>query len=87
LIRLWAAKQKLHSVLRIGFWEDRDIDECDAWGVVLADMLHHIGNAHEEAYGRDPRETRRRVFEALQREFSKPTSPRVGEFTIEQHGS
>jgi hypothetical protein len=86
LIRLWAANEKLHSVLRIGYWEDQGSDECDAWGVVLADMLHHIANAHKEAYGRDRRETIKRVIDAFQRESARPTSPRVGEFTVSRNG-
>lgn len=81
MIRVWAAKQKLHCVLRIGFWEDRGLDECHSWGILLADMIHHIANAHEEQYGRDPRETITRIREAFALEMEHLSS-RLGEFVI-----
>ena len=80
MIRVWLAKGKLYCVLNIGFWEDRGMDECNAWGILLADMLHHIANAHEEEYGRDRRETIKRVREALLIEMKHPTADRLGEF-------
>ena len=40
-------------VLNIGFWKGRGLNKRRAWGILLADMLHHIANAHEAEYGRD----------------------------------
>lgn len=80
MIRVWLANEQQHIVLNIGFWEDRGIDERSAWGIVLADMICHIANAHKVEYGHDPMETVgiiRRVFEA---EMDNPTSERIGEF-------
>jgi hypothetical protein len=82
MIRVWMAEQKLHCVLNIGFWESRGVDERRAWGVLLADMLHHIANAHEQQYGRDPKHTIERICEALEAELQHPTSGRPGEFFI-----
>jgi hypothetical protein len=84
MIRVWLASAKLHCVLRIGFWEDRGIDERQAWGVVLADMLHHIANAHKAEYGRDEQETIAMVRKALEAELDHPTSDRCGEFHTER---
>jgi hypothetical protein len=86
MIRLWLAKGKLHCVLNIGFWEARGLDERQAWGILLADMLHHISNAHEVEYGRDPRETLALIREALAVELDHPTSSRRGEFLVERQG-
>lgn len=84
MIRLWLAKGKLHCVLNIGFWEAQGLDERQAWGILLADMLHHVANAHESEYGRDPRETLTMVREALTAELNSPTSSRRGEFVAER---
>jgi hypothetical protein len=86
MIRVWLAKDKLHCVLNIGFWEERGLDERQAWGILLADMLHHIANAHEAEYGRDPRETIALVREALAIELDHPTSSRRGEFVVKRQG-
>lgn len=84
MIRVWAANQKLHCVLRIGFWEDRGLDERHSWGILLADMIRHIADAHEAQYGRDPGETITQVREAFEREMEHPTSSRLGEFVAER---
>lgn len=83
MVRAWIAERKLHVALNIGFWEqpEHGIDERDAWGILLADMVRHIANAHEEEYGRDPRETLVMIREAFDREIQKPTSSHTGTFT------
>ncbi|MBL8823343.1 MAG: DUF5076 domain-containing protein [Planctomycetia bacterium] len=80
MIRVWIANKKQHCVLNIGFWEERNIDECHAWGVLLADMVRHIANAHEIEYGRDPCETINRVRESFIIEMGHPTSDHIGDF-------
>jgi hypothetical protein len=69
--------------LNIGHWQNNGIDEADAWGVLLADMLHHIANAHQAEFGRDTRETTTRVRAAFDREMANATSPRLGEFVVD----
>jgi hypothetical protein len=83
MVRTWIAEGKLHVALNIGFWEQpkRGIDERDAWGIPMADMVRHIANAHEEEYGRDPRETLVMIRDAFEREIEKPTSAHIGKFT------
>lgn len=80
IMRVWVANQSQQVVLKIGYWEDRGIDERWAWGVMLADMIHHIASAHESKYGRDPRETIRELRKALEAELAHATSERPGEF-------
>ena len=83
MLRSWIAQDKLHVVVNIGFWERPEqgrVDERDAWGILLADTARHIANAHEEEYGRDPRETLTFIAEAFERELAKPTSTHSGKF-------
>jgi hypothetical protein len=84
MIRVWLANGKQHCSLKIGFWEERGIDELQAWGILLADMVHHIANAHEAEYGRDPRESIGLIRETLAIEMNNPTSARLGHFVIKE---
>jgi hypothetical protein len=84
MIRVWLANQRQHVALNIGFWENRGLNEREAWGILLADMIHHIANAHESEYGHDPRETLSIIRRAFDSEMCKPTSKRIGEFVLER---
>ena len=84
MIRVWLANDQQHVVLNIGFWEDRGIDERAAWGLMIADMIHHIANAHQSEYGHDTAETIAKIRNALEAEMENPTSERIGEFVIEK---
>jgi Domain of unknown function (DUF5076) len=81
MIRVWIAKDGLHTALRIDFWHDQGMNEADAWGILLSDMIRHLAEAHEEAYGRDCRESILAIREAFEREIMKPTSGVRGSFT------
>jgi hypothetical protein len=87
MIRVWLAHGKQHCVLNVGFWEARGLDELAAWGVLLADMLHHLANAHEAEYGRDPEESLRVIRKALEVEMDHPTSSRLGAFVAERRAA
>ena len=82
MMRSWIAEGRLFTVINVGHWErpDAGIDERDAWGIVMADMVRHIANAHEEEYGRDPGETLIMIREAFEREIANPTTEHSGEF-------
>ena len=84
MIRVWLANQKQHVVLNIGFWEDRGMDERAAWGIVIADMVRHIADAHQAEYGHDPAETVAIIRRALEAEMGNPTSKRLGQFVKER---
>jgi Domain of unknown function (DUF5076) len=83
MIRVWLANERQHIVLNIGFWEERGIDERAAWGIVLADMVHHIANAHEAEYGHEPQESIAKIRAAFDAEMEAATSVRLGEFVNE----
>lgn len=86
MIRVWLAKERVHVALNIGFWEDRGVDERAAWGILIADMIHHIANAHESEHGHDPSETIARIRRAFEAEMDGPTSERHGDFVNEKRG-
>jgi hypothetical protein len=85
MIRVWMANRSLHTVLNVGFWHDQGMDEADAWGILLSDMVRHIAAAHEESSGRDRRETIVAIREAFDREITKPTSEVRGSFVGRRH--
>jgi uncharacterized protein (DUF2267 family) len=86
MIRVWIAEKGLHAAVNIGIWEAQDLNEPDAWGIMLADVVRHIANAHEEEYGRDPREVITAVRQALERELAKPTTQAEGSFVRKKAG-
>jgi hypothetical protein len=83
MIRAWIADKGLHCSLRVGFWQDKDLDETWAWGVLLADVVRHIANALEKSGGKDPRETIQAIKESFVNEVHKPTSKHKGRFAKE----
>jgi hypothetical protein len=80
MIRVWLAENKQHSVLNVGFWQEKGLEERHCWGILLADMIHHIANAHEEEFGWDVHESISLIREAFNAEMENPTSERRGEF-------
>lgn len=80
MLRVWLANDKVHVSLNIGFWEERDLDERSCYGILLADIIHHIANAHHEQYGHDIGETFERVKTAFLAEIGHSTSDHIGEF-------
>ena len=86
MIRVWLATEKVHCVLKVGFWEERGLNEADCWGILLADLILHIANAHEAEFGCDPRETIHSVRATFEREIENATSRRLGEFVANPKG-
>lgn len=84
MIRVWLANQQQHIVLNIGFWEDRGLDERTAWGILIADMIHHLSDAHQSSYGHDPEETVSIIRRSIEAEMGNPTSERMGQFVVEK---
>jgi hypothetical protein len=54
MIRVWIAHQDLHVSMLLGMWADAldsDIDEREAWGLLLADLSRHVANGLNQSYG------------------------------------
>ncbi len=82
MARVWIAERGLHCSLRIGIYEKRpDVDEVNAWGIVLADIARHITNGWVEKHKTESKEEiLDRITQSFLRELSKPTSLMRGEF-------
>ena len=81
IIRAWVADNGLHCTINVGTWEDdKDINEEDAWGIVLADVIRHFSNAMNDRYGNDKNETIMKTVKSLFAELEIPTSEVKGQF-------
>lgn len=82
MLSAWIAEQGLHCTLNIGFFEAAGHAEAKAWGILLADLVRHIGNAIAEERGSPANETAAAVVASMHAELDLPTSGTVGEFHV-----
>lgn len=68
LIRVWIIDGKPTCVITPNLWSDPS-----AWGLLLADVIRHLGNAYS-ADGHDREATIARIKEVLDVEWQCPTS-------------
>ena len=83
MIRVWLAHKDLHVSLNLGMWqdaEDSEVDECEAWGFLLADLTRHIANGMMQEYGWDYDATRDRIRVSFLRNFDDKTGDVTGTF-------
>ena len=68
MIRIWLAHNELHVSLLLGMWADADdaeVDERDAWGELLSDVIRHIANGLEQSHGWARKDTIARIREEM----------------------
>lgn len=80
MLSAWIAEQGMHCTLNIGMWHDVGRDEAEAWGVLLADVVRHIGSAIQEERGSPSEATAEAIVAALLGELESPTSKASGHF-------
>jgi hypothetical protein len=80
MLSAWIAEKGLHCSLKVGFWQAQGHNEARAWGIFLADVVRHIGNAMQEQQGVEAGVATQAIVEALDAELDKPTSPAIGGF-------
>ena len=64
MIRVWIAHEELHVSLLLGMWQDApngSVDERQAWGELLADVVRHISNGLKQSHGWDVSDTRQQI--------------------------
>ncbi len=66
--------------MNVGFFDGQGHQEGKAWGVLLADIVRHLGNAWSEERGVPAHETIAAVLQALNGELEDPTSKARGSF-------
>jgi hypothetical protein len=69
MIRAWVAQKSLHCSVRLGVWKDPA-----AWGLLLADIVRHVANAHSESEGRDKAQTIQKIRQGFNAEMDKPSN-------------
>lgn len=75
MARIWIAECGLHCSLRIGMYvEDGADNEVPAWGMILADMTHHIASALEAEGLGDTADLKHRIAAAFNSEIGQPTT-------------
>lgn len=80
MLSAWVAEKGLHCSLNIGMWEAQGHAEPTAWGILLADVIRHIGNALEQERGQHSALVIEAIMRSLHNELHDPTSEAQGEF-------
>jgi uncharacterized protein DUF5076 len=81
MLSVWIAEQGMHCTLNVGMWHEAGRNEPNAWGVLLADVVRHVGNAIQEERGLPAEETTQAIVAALLSELESPTSNATGNFS------
>ena len=81
MLSAWIAEQGMHCTLNIGMWHEAGRNEPAAWGVLLADVVRHLGNAIQEERGSSADATAEAIVAALLSELESPTSKATGKFS------
>jgi hypothetical protein len=80
MLSAWIAERGLHCTMNVGMWHAEGRDEPASWGVLLADIVRHLGTALESEHGVDAGDIAADIVEALNEELDNPTSEVNGEF-------
>ncbi len=80
MLSAWIAEKGLHCTLNIGFFDGQGRDEPGSWGILLADLVRHIGNAWQDERGVRAEATVAAILQVLEAELESPTSAVQGSF-------
>jgi hypothetical protein len=78
VLRAWIVDGGLVVVLKPTIWPDGR-----EWGILLADVAQHVGDALAREYGKDASKTVNRIKITFNTELAAPTSEREGSFRSE----
>jgi hypothetical protein len=75
LARIWIAERGLHCSIKVGMYAESGASrEISAWGIILADITHHLAAALEAEGLGVKADLKERLVEAFQHEISTPSS-------------
>ena len=83
MLRAWIAHNDLHVSLLLGMWQDAaesEVDERQAWGELLGDLVQHIANGLAQSHGWEKEDTILRVAAAFQDRIMRPVGDPTGEY-------
>jgi len=81
MLSAWIAEQGMHCTVNVGMWHAAGRNEPRAWGILLADVARHIGNAIQEERGLPAAETTDAIAASMVGELESPTSKATGHFS------
>ncbi|MBU1194405.1 MAG: DUF5076 domain-containing protein [Proteobacteria bacterium] len=82
MIRVWIGNKDIHVSMLLGMWEDAsdyDIDEREAWGELLADLIRHIANGLTQSHDYNIHASERKIAHALLTHLGYGANTIVGE--------
>lgn len=82
MIRVWIGNKDIHVSMLLGMWEDasdNDIDEREAWGELLADLIRHIANGLTQSHDYNIHASERKIAHALLTHLGYGANTIVGE--------
>ena len=80
MLSAWIAENGLHCTLNIGMWKEQGLNEPDAWGILLADVVRHVASAIQQDSGSPAANAIEAVVASLLKELDDPTSKVNGDF-------
>ncbi len=89
MVRAWIANDDLHVSLFLGMWQDAknsEVEECDAWGQLLADLVHHIANGMRQSHGWDTGDTVFKIRTALVSNLDADLEPDLSGGYVDEDG-
>lgn len=68
MLRVWIGNKDIQVSMLLGMWEemsDNDIDEREAWGELLADLIRHIANGLTQSHDYNADASQMKIANAL----------------------
>lgn len=68
MVRVWIGNKDIHVSMLLGMWEEAsnfDIDEREAWGELLADLIRHIANGLNQSHDYNIHASEQKIANAL----------------------
>jgi hypothetical protein len=80
MVRVWLAHNSLQVAMRLGMWSEAGIDEREAWGYLLADIIRNVSQGLAVQCNWDMTETSNRILAALFRHMQNDRPSTQGQF-------
>jgi hypothetical protein len=80
MLRVWIAERGLHCSIRVGMYDEQNVDEARAWGILLSDVVRHIAQALHVQSGKDTDHSVADIKAHFLKELGDPTSGISGSF-------
>lgn len=68
MVRVWIGNKDIQISMLLGMWEEAsnyDLDEREAWGELLADLIHHIANGLTQSHDYNTTASEMKIVNAL----------------------